>query len=89
MAKNHVKLTAPEVSSFNSALFRAGLEELQFENENIDKMLHIEIIERAQSEWALLIEFAPKNDGSQRFCINYRKLKFVTVKNAYPIQRKD
>ena len=33
--------------------------------------------------------FIKKKDGSLRMCIDYRKLKKVTIKNKYPIPRID
>ena len=33
--------------------------------------------------------FVKKKDGSMRLCIDYRKLKKVTIKNRYPLPRID
>lgn len=44
-----------------------------------------DFIEPATSERAALIVFAPKMDGSLRFCIDYRQLDEVTMEDSYPI----
>lgn len=63
------------------------LESRKFEKAEIDKSLRMNVIEPAKSEWALLIVFAPKKDGSLCFCTDHRKLTGVTFRNAYPIPR--
>lgn len=35
--------------------------------------------------WGALVLFVRKNDGSMRFCIDYRQLNRVLVKNKYPL----
>lgn len=52
-------------------------------------MVKMKVIEHVQTEWASLILFAPKKDGSLRFCFNYRKFNSAKVGYWYPIPRMD
>lgn len=89
MAKHHMKLTAPSVCHINSALYGSGPSAREFENEEIDKMLSMNDIGPAQSEWSSSIVFAPRKDGWLRYCIYYRKWSSVTFKDGNPIPRVD
>ncbi|GBN76637.1 Retrovirus-related Pol polyprotein from transposon 17.6 [Araneus ventricosus] len=45
------------------------------------------IIEESSGSWASPIVLAKKKDGSTRFCVDYRKLNEITIKNGYPLPR--
>ena len=55
----------------------------------LQEMLEKDIIQPSSSPWASPIVLVQKKDGSQRFCMDYRKLNSVTKKDAYPIPRID
>lgn len=52
-------------------------------------MLSAEVIEPAQSDWASPIAIVPKNYGTPRLCVDYRKLNRVTIPYSYQIPRMD
>ena len=55
----------------------------------VDDLLQRGIIEESYSPWASPIVMVRKKDNTYRFCIDYRKLNAVTVRDSHPIPRQD
>ena len=45
------------------------------------------VIRNVKSEWASPVVLIPKSDGSMRFCVDYRRLIELTVRDSYKIPR--
>ena len=54
-------------------------------NKMIDDMLTHKIISRSNSPWASPVVIIKKKYGSNRFCVDYRKLNAITIKDNYTI----
>ena len=54
-------------------------------DKQLDDMLQRGIIKPSKSEWASPILMVKKNDGSLRFCVDYRKLNNVTKHDSFPL----
>lgn len=52
-------------------------------------MLNVWGKESAETELAAIIMFVPIKEGPLTFCIDYKKLVAITVRNSYPITRMD
>jgi len=55
----------------------------------VEDMKRQGIIEESQSPWVSPAVMVRKKDGTVRFCVDYRKLNAVTIKDSYPIPRID
>ena len=53
----------------------------------IQEMLEKGVIVPSKSPFSSPIVMVPKKDGTNRMCIDYRKLNEITVKDAYPLPR--
>lgn len=56
-------------------------------NKEVDEMLKDGIIEPSHSPYSSPIVLIPKQSGEYRFCIDYREINKISIKDAYPIPR--
>ena len=79
----------PGAKPVRSAPYRAGPKARKAESEEVERMPRAGFIEPAQSEWASPVVLVPKPDGTLRFCVDYRRLNAITVRDKYPLPQMD
>jgi len=67
-------------------MFASELEELK---KQLKELLEKQFIRPSVSPWGAPVLLVKKKDGSMRFCVDYRQLNKVTIKNRYPLPRID
>lgn len=55
------------------------------EQKHLEKMVEAGVIVESSSDWASAPVLVRKKDGSVRYCIDFRRLNSLTVKDAFPL----
>ena len=65
--------------------YRSAFKHRDAMDEEIQKMEQTGVIQKSASPWAFPVVMVPKKNGELRFCVDYRKLNAVTIKDAHPL----
>jgi len=69
--------------------YREGPKTREIVKGEVERQLRAGVIEPTQSAWASPVVIVPKPDGTPRFCVDYRRLNAVTIRDSYPLPRMD
>jgi hypothetical protein len=82
---DHAITLLPGSAPVNARPYRySPLHKTEIERQ-IQSMLQSGVIERSMSPFASPVLLVQKKDGSWRFCVDYRRLNELTVKNKFPM----
>ncbi|KAL2250218.1 UNVERIFIED_CONTAM: Retrovirus-related Pol polyprotein from transposon [Sesamum indicum] len=79
----------PGAAPISIAPYRMAPSELKELKKQLEELLDKGFIRPSISPWGAPVLFVKKKDGSMRFCVDYRQLNRITIKNKYPLPRID
>ena len=88
----HTSLVTHQINLTNSVPFKERVRRIppglyDEVRKHLQEMLESEVIRESNSPWSSNVVLVRKKDGSLRFCIDYRRLNNITVKDAYALPR--
>ena len=85
--KHKIVLKDPDTPPFKEHFHRTLPPQLDEVREHLKLMLDAGVIRPSNSPWCNAVVFVRKKDRSLRFCIDFRKLNSLTVKDSHPLPR--
>ena len=55
----------------------------------VQRIEEMAVVQPFKSDWASPVVMVPKTDGTERFCVDFRKVNSISKFNAYPVARID
>ena len=86
-AKHKIVLKDPNTPPFKERFCRIPPPQLDEVCAHLKMMLDAGVIWPSNSQWCNAVVLVRKKDGSLRFCIDFRKLNSLTVKDSHPLPR--
>ena len=86
-AEHKIVLKDPDTPPFKERFHRIPPPQLDEVREHLKLMLDAGMIRPSNSPWCNAVVLVRKKDGSLRFCIDFRKLNSLTVKDSHPLPR--
>ena len=83
--KHKIVLKDPDTPPFKEHFGRISPPQLDEVREHLKLMLDTGVIRPSNSLWRNAVVLVRKKDGSLHFCIDFRKLNSLTVKDSYPL----
>ena len=83
------KIATGNATPIHQLPYKSAWKEREIIQRQVDTMLKQGIIEASDSPWSSPVVLVKKKDGEWRFCVDYRKLNNITVKDVYPLPRID
>ena len=83
--KHKIVLKDPDTPLFKERFRRIPPPQLDKVREHLKLMLDAGVIWPSNSPWCNAVVLVSKKDGSLRFCIDFRKLNSLTVKDSHPL----
>ena len=87
VAKHKIVLKDLDTPPFKERFCRIPPPQLDEVREHLKLMLDAGVIRPSNSPWCNAVVLVRKKDGSLRFCIDFRKLNSLTVKDSHPLPR--
>jgi len=80
---HRIELTSQE--PVKKKAYRIPYAQQKIVEDEVDKMLKANIIRKAHSPYGSPVVLVKKRDNSVRFCVDYRELNTITVKDNFPM----
>ena len=83
--EHKIVLKDPDTAPFKEHFHRIPPPQLDEVQEHLKLMLDAGVIQPSNSPWCNAVVLVRKKDGLLRFCIDFRKLNSLTVKDSHPL----
>lgn len=84
MAGTKHEIQTGNAQSDHQTPFRARPHERRVNGKEIERILPLKMAQPSHTLWSIPV-LVPKHDGSTRFCIGYRKLNALVVRDSFPL----